>query len=52
MRPPSMQIGSMREGVMSAGLRTSYTNKTFYSVGLLLPPNSSEFLDATAQSTW
>jgi Xaa-Pro dipeptidase len=41
-----------REGVLSAGLRTSYTNKTFYSVGLLLPPNSSEFLDATAKSTW
>lgn len=41
-----------REGVLSAGLRTTYTNKTFYSVGLILAPNSSEFLEATAVSDW
>ena len=41
-----------REGVLSAGLRTSYTNKTFYSVGLLLQPSGGEALEATPGSEW
>lgn len=41
-----------REGVLSAGLRSSYTNKTFYSVGLLLQPSGGEALEATPGSEW
>jgi Xaa-Pro dipeptidase len=41
-----------REGVLSAGLRETYTNKTFYSVGLLLQPNGGEPLEAAAGSSW
>ena len=41
-----------REGVLSAGLRESYTNKTFYSVGLLLQPSGGEPLEATPEATW
>lgn len=41
-----------REGVLSAGLRETYTNKTFYSVGLLLQPNGGEPLEATPESDW
>ncbi len=41
-----------RDGVLSAGLRETYTNKTFYSVGLLLQPNGGEPLEAAAGSNW
>lgn len=41
-----------REGVLSAGLRESYTNKTFYSVGLLLQPSGGERLEAAPVSDW
>jgi len=41
-----------RAGVLSAGLRESYTNKTFYSVGLLLQPSGGEPLEATPDATW
>ena len=41
-----------REGVLSAGLRSTYTNKTFYSVGLLLHPSGGESLEATPRSDW
>ncbi len=41
-----------RDGVLRAGLRASYTNKTFYSVGLLLQPNSGEPLEAAPGSDW
>ncbi len=41
-----------REGVLSAGLRDSYTNKTFYSVGLLLPPSGGEPLEAAPGCSW
>lgn len=41
-----------REGVLKAGLSTGYTNKTFYSVGLILDPNSGEPLEATPTATW
>lgn len=41
-----------RDGVLSASLRATYTNKTFYSVGLLLQPNGGEPLEAAAGSSW
>jgi len=41
-----------REGALSSGLRETYTNKTFYSVGLLLAPNGGEPLEAEPTSTW
>jgi len=41
-----------RDGVMSAGLRDTYTNKTFYSVGLLLAPSGGEPLEAAPGCTW
>ncbi|MCG8356207.1 MAG: Xaa-Pro peptidase family protein [Kiloniellales bacterium] len=41
-----------REGVLNAGLAESYTNKTFYSVGLLLQPSGGEPLEAAPGATW
>ena len=41
-----------REGVLSAGLREDYTNKTFYSVGLLLQPSGGEPLEAAPGCDW
>lgn len=41
-----------REGVLAAGLRETYTNKTFYSVGLLLHPNGGEPLEAAPGCDW
>ncbi|MBS7707582.1 M24 family metallopeptidase [Chelatococcus asaccharovorans] len=41
-----------REGVLGAGLRETYTNKTFYSVGLLLQPSGGEPLEAEPTSAW
>lgn len=41
-----------REGVLSAGLRDTYTNKTFYSVGLMLQPNGGEPLEAEPTASW
>ncbi len=41
-----------RDGVLSAGLRETYTNKTFYSVGLLLQPSGGERLEAAPGCRW
>ena len=41
-----------REGVLAAGLRESYTNKTFYSVGLMLQPVGGEPLEAAPGAAW
>ena len=41
-----------RDGVLSGNLRDTYTNKTFYSVGLLLPPSGGEPLEAVPGSDW
>ncbi|WP_118134541.1 Xaa-Pro peptidase family protein [Oceanicella sp. SM1341] len=41
-----------REGVLSAGLRETYTNKTFYAVGLLLQPNGGEPMEAHPGAEW
>ena len=41
-----------RDGVRSHGLRETYTNKTFYSVGLLLQPSGGEALEAAPGCEW
>ena len=41
-----------RDGVLGAGLREQYTNKTFYSVGLLFPPSGGEPLEADPACSW
>lgn len=41
-----------REGVLSAGLRKTYTNKTMYSVGFMLLPISGENLEASPVADW
>ena len=41
-----------REGILSAGLRETFTNKTFYSVGLMLQPNGGEPLEAHPRAAW
>lgn len=41
-----------REGILAAGLRETYTNKTFYSVGLLLAPSGGEPLEAAPGCSW
>ena len=41
-----------RDGVLSAGLRNTYTNKTFYSVGLILHPSGGEPLEAAPGCSW
>ena len=41
-----------RDGVLGSGLRSSFTNKTFYSVGLLLHPSGGEPLEAAPGCDW
>jgi Xaa-Pro dipeptidase len=41
-----------RRGILSRGLRKDYTNKTFYSVGLMFPPTGGEGLEAAPDSAW
>lgn len=41
-----------RSGVLEAGLAEEYTNKTFYSVGLMFDPTSGEPLEVTRNSSW
>lgn len=50
--PATVPDAIYRDGVLSAGLRERYTNKTFYSVGLLLQPNGGEPLEAHPAATW
>ena len=50
--PATVPDAVYREGVLSAGLREVYTNKTFYSVGLLLQPNGGEPLEAHPGAKW
>lgn len=50
--PASVPDAIYRDGVLSAGLRSNYTNKTFYSVGLMLSPNGGEPLEAAPGATW
>jgi Xaa-Pro dipeptidase len=41
-----------RRGLRESGLAERYTNKTFYSVGLLLAPSGGEALDAHPEASW
>lgn len=41
-----------REGVLARGLRETFTNKTFYSLGLLLRPSGGEALEAAPGANW
>jgi Xaa-Pro dipeptidase len=41
-----------RDGILGAGLRKDYTNKTFYSIGLMMPPVGGEALEAAPGATW
>lgn len=50
--PASVPDRIYRDGVLAAGLRETYTNKTFYSVGLLLHPSGGEQLEAVPGSGW
>jgi Xaa-Pro dipeptidase len=50
--PATVPDAIYRDGVLSAGLRETYTNKTFYSVGLLLQPNGGEPLEAHPGADW
>ncbi|WP_116134801.1 Xaa-Pro peptidase family protein [Tropicimonas sp. IMCC34043] len=50
--PATVPDAIYRDGVLSAGLRETYTNKTFYSVGLILQPNGGEPLEAHPGAEW
>jgi Xaa-Pro dipeptidase len=41
-----------REAILGSGLVRSYTNKTFYSIGLMLSPTGAEPLEVTPESDW
>jgi Xaa-Pro dipeptidase len=41
-----------RDGILGRGLRKDYTNKTFYSIGLMMPPVGGEALEAAPGATW
>jgi Xaa-Pro dipeptidase len=41
-----------REGIVGTALVPAYTNKTFYSVGLLMHPTDAEPLEATPEAEW
>jgi Xaa-Pro dipeptidase len=44
--------GVYRQRVLEAGLKREYTNKTFYSVGLLIEPSGGEILEAHPEADW
>ncbi len=50
--PASVPDRIYREGILATGLTEQYTNKTFYSVGLLMNPTDAEPLEATPEATW
>ena len=50
--PASVPDRIYREGIMATGLTDQYTNKTFYSVGLLMNPTDAEPLEATPEASW
>lgn len=50
--PATLPDRIYREGVLGAGLRETYTNKTFYSVGLMLAPVGGEPLEAAPGCAW
>ncbi len=50
--PAAVPDAIYRQGVLKAGLAKQYSNKTFYSVGLMFEPTSGEPLEATANADW
>ena len=50
--PASVPDGVYRKGLISSGLAEQYTNKTFYSIGLLLHPSGGEPLEAAPGAVW
>jgi len=50
--PASVPDRIYREGILATGLVHQYTNKTFYSVGLLMNPTDAEPLEATPEAAW
>jgi Xaa-Pro dipeptidase len=50
--PASVPDQIYREGIVGTGLVQAYANKTFYSVGLLMPPTDAEPLEATPEAIW
>jgi Xaa-Pro dipeptidase len=50
--PAAVPDAVYRDGILKRGLRKDYTNKTFYSVGLMMPPVGGEALEAAPGATW
>ena len=50
--PATAPDGIYRSRLLGEGLVERYTNKTFYSVGLLLPPSGGEALEASPAAKW
>lgn len=50
--PAAVPDAVYRDGVLSQGLRKTYTNKTFYSIGFLLQPSGGEALEAAPGCEW
>jgi len=50
--PATIPDAVYRKGVLDAGLAETYTNKTFYGLGLLLPPVSGEPPEASPAADW
>lgn len=50
--PASVPDRIYREGILATGLTDRYTNKTFYSVGMLMNPTDAEPLEATPEADW
>ena len=50
--PAALPDAIYRHGVLGAGLAERYTNKTFYGLGLLLPPSGGEGPEAGPEADW
>lgn len=50
--PATVPDSIYREGILGTRRAMRYTNKTFYSIGLLMDPHGAEPLEATPSSTW
>ena len=50
--PACLPDAVYRQGALAASLRETYSNKTFYSVGLLLQPSGGERLEAAPGCDW
>lgn len=50
--PASVPDRLYRQAILDTGLVETYTNKTFYSVGLMMAPTGAEGLEATPASDW